>query len=148
MKVILQKEVEKLGDVGDVVDVKDGYARNFLLPRGFAIQATRGALQHIERVKVAREAKEAKGKQEAESLAAKITKTPVQIPAQAGEEGKLFGSVTAERIAEAVSATLGQEFDRRKIMLEEPIRSSGTHEVQIHLHPEVNATLTVFVVAE
>jgi large subunit ribosomal protein L9 len=148
MKIILQKEVGKLGAVGDVVEVKDGFARNYLLPRGLAIQATRGALQHIERMKTAQEARAAKGKQEAEALAAKVTKTPVQIPAPVGEEGRLFGSVTAERIAEAVSATLGQELDRRRIMLEEPIRSTGTHEVQIHLHPEVNATLTVFVVPE
>ena len=148
MKIILQKEVDKLGEVGDVVDVKDGYARNYLLPRGLAVQATRGALKHIEEMKVAQEARAVKDRDEAEALAAKISKTPVQVSAQAGEEGRLFGSVTAEKIAEAVTFTIGEAVDRRRILLEEPIRSTGTHEVQVHLHPEVNAKLTVVVVAE
>lgn len=148
MKVILQRDVEKLGGPGDIVEVKDGYARNFLIPRGLAIQVSKGALRHAERMKDLHGARLVRQKQEAETLAGKIAKTPVRIAAQAGEEGRLFGSVTSQDIAEALARSLGQVADRRKINLKEPIRSTGTHVVQIHLHPEVNADLTVEVVAE
>jgi len=148
MKVILQKEVEKLGGPGDIVEVKDGYARNYLIPRGMASQATKGALQHAERVRTQHEGREAKALDEATALAQRLEKTPVQVQAQAGEDGKLFGSVTAQHIAEAVQRSIGEEVDRHEIRLEEPIRSTGTHEVRIHVHPEVNAVLTVQVVPQ
>ena len=148
MKIILQRPVDNLGEPGDVVEVKDGYARNFLLPRGLAVVATRGAVRHAERARSGHEARQAREREEAEAVASRIAKTPVQIGARAGEEGRLFGSVTAQDVAEALARSLGQEVDRRRIHLEDPIRSVGTHEVQIHLHPEVNARLTVQVVAQ
>jgi len=148
MRIILQQPVDKLGEPGDIVEVKDGYARNFLLPRGLAIAASKGSAANAERMRVAHEAKVARARDEADAMAARISKTPIQISAQAGEEGKLFGSVTAQDIAETLSRSLGEEIDRRIVRLAEPIRSTGTHEVQVHLHPEVNAALTVQVVAQ
>lgn len=148
MKVILQKEVEKLGGPGDIVEVKDGYARNFLIPRGMATQATKGALQHAERVRKQHESREAKALDEAAALAKRLEKTPVQVQAQAGEDGRLFGSVTAQQIAEAVQRSIGEEIDRHELRLEEPIRSTGTHEARVRVHPEVDATITVQVVAQ
>lgn len=148
MRVILQKEVEKLGGPGDIVEVKDGYARNFLIPRGMATQATKGALQHAERVRTQHEGREAKALDEATALAKRLEKTPVQVQAQAGEDGRLFGSVTAQQIAEAVQRSIGDEIDRHEIRLEEPIRSTGTHEARIRVHPQVDATITVQVVAQ
>jgi large subunit ribosomal protein L9 len=148
MKIILQRDVEKLGGPGDIVEVKDGYARNFLIPRGLAVQASKGALRHADRMKDAHAARQSRQKQEAETLAGRIGKTPVRIAAQAGEEGRLFGSVTSQDIADGLARSLGQKVDRRRINLGEPIRSTGTHVVQVHLHPEVNADITVEVVAE
>lgn len=148
MKIILQKPVDKLGEPGDIIEVKDGYARNFLLPRGLAIAASKGAAANAERMRAAHEAKISRARDEADAMAARISKTPIQIAAQAGEEGRLFGSVTAQDIAETLSRSLGEEIDRRIVRLDEPIRSIGTHEVQVHLHPEVNAPLTVQVVPQ
>ncbi|HEX6262788.1 MAG TPA: 50S ribosomal protein L9 [Actinomycetota bacterium] len=148
MKIILQKEVEKLGQPGDIVEVKDGYARNYLIPRGFATQATKGALQHAGRVRREHETRETKALEHAAAFAKRLEKTPVQVQAQAGEDGRLFGSVTAQQIAEAVQRSIGEEVDRHEIRMDEPIRSTGTHEVLVHLHPEVNATITVQVVAQ
>jgi large subunit ribosomal protein L9 len=147
MKIILQKEVEKLGTPGDVVDVADGYARNYLLPRGMAITASKGAVKHAERLKATHQERVSKAQTEAEAFAAELGAQPVRIAAQAGEEGRLFGSITAERIAEELAAQ-GRTVDRRKIHLDEPIRSIGTHTVSVHLHPEVNAPVTVEVVAQ
>jgi large subunit ribosomal protein L9 len=148
MRIILQREVENLGAPGDIVEVKDGYARNFLIPRGLAVQASRGALRHSERMRVLHESRQVREREEADALAARIAKTPVRIAAQAGEEGRLFGSVTSQDIAEALARSLERDVDRRKINLAEPIRSTGTHVVQVHLHPEVNADLTVEVVGQ
>jgi len=147
MKVILQKEVDKLGTPGQVVDVADGYARNYLLPRGMAIAASKGAVRHAERLKATHEQRVSKARTEADAFATELGAAPVRIQAQAGEEGRLFGSITAERIADELAAR-GQQVDRRKIHLEEPIRSTGTHTVTVHLHPEVNATVTVEVAGE
>jgi large subunit ribosomal protein L9 len=147
MRIILQREVESLGEPGDIVEVKDGYARNYLIPRGMAMQATKGALKHAERVRHQHEARQEKAMGEARALAERIEKTPVQVQAQAGEEGRLFGSVTAQQVAEALERSIGEAVDRHEIRME-PIRSTGTHAVTIHLHPEVNATLTVQVVAQ
>ena len=148
MKVILQREVEKLGAPGDVVEVKDGYARNFLIPRGLAVQATKGALRHALRMIDGRDVRARRERQEADALAARVAKTPVRISAQAGEDGRLFGSVTSQDISEALVRSLGHGVDRRRINLPEPIRSTGTHVVRLHLHPEVNADLTVEVVPQ
>jgi large subunit ribosomal protein L9 len=147
MKIILQKEVEKLGDPGDIVQVADGYARNFLIPRGLAAPATKGAVKHAERLRSGHEERLRRAKAEAEATAARLAKAPLRISAQAGEDGRLFGSITAQDVADELSKTLDEQVDRRRIHLEEPIRSLGAHEVQVHLHPDVDATVTVDVVA-
>jgi large subunit ribosomal protein L9 len=148
MKVILQKTVERLGDPGDVADVADGYARNFLIPRGLAVRAEKGAVRHAESLKRAHQTRTKAQKGEFEAIAARIIQTPVVVTARAGEEGKLFGSVTAADIAEALSAETGVAVDRRDIHLDEPIRSVGTHEVTVHLHPEVDPVITIDVRAQ
>ena len=148
MKVILQKPVEKLGDPGDVVEVAAGYARNYLVPRGLAVRAEKGALKHAENLKRAHVSRQSKEKVEFEALAAKLIASKVLISARAGEEGKLFGSVTAADIAEAIAAQTGIQVDRKDVHLDEPIRSLGTHDVRVHLFPEVEPVLTLEVTAE
>lgn len=147
MKVILQKPVDSLGEPGEVIQVADGYARNYLIPRGLAAPATKGALRHAERVKAGHEERTRRQRAEAEVLAGRLTKAPVRIAAQAGEEGRLFGQVTAHQIADALGEQLGERIDHRRIHLEEPIRSVGVHDVQVRLHPEIDAKITVDVVA-
>lgn len=148
MKVILQKPVEKLGDPGDVVDVAAGYARNYLVPRGLAVRAEKGALKHAENLKRTHISRQSKEKIEFEALAATLLASKVTIAARAGEEGKLFGSVTAADVAEAIAAQTGIQVDRKDIHLDEPIRSLGSHDVRIHLFPEVEPVLTLEVAAE
>lgn len=143
MKVILQRAVEKLGDPGDVVEVADGYARNYLLPRGLAVKATKGGVKHVESLKRAHAARVQKAKAEAEQVAARLAATPIRVRARVGEEGKLFGSVTASDIAEAILEQTGTRVDRHDVHLPEPIRSVGAHEVRVHLFPEVDPILTV-----
>ncbi|HEV8572747.1 MAG TPA: 50S ribosomal protein L9 [Actinomycetota bacterium] len=148
MRIILQREVEKLGVPGDVVDVKDGYARNYLLPRGLAIPASRGAVKHAERLREAHDTRVVKARTEAETLAADLAKTRLRVASKAGEDGKLFGSVTAQHLADELSKAMGQPIDRKRIHLDEPIRSLGTHEVDVRLHPDIDAKVTVEVVQE
>ena len=143
MKIILQKTVDRLGDPGDVADVADGYARNFLIPRGLAVKAEKGTLRHAESLKRAHEVRTSVQKGDLEALAARIIQTPIVVTARAGEEGRLFGSVTAADIAEALSVQAAVPIDRRDVHLDEPIRSIGTHEVTVHLHPEVDPVITV-----
>lgn len=143
MKVILQKTVDRLGDPGDVAEVADGYARNFLIPRGLAVKAEKGTVRHAESLKRAHETRTKAQRGEFESVAARIIQTPVVVTARAGDEGKLFGSITAADIAEALSAQAGVQVDRRDVHLDEPIRSVGTHEVTVHLHAEVDPVITV-----
>jgi large subunit ribosomal protein L9 len=148
MKIILQKEVDKLGAPGDIVQVADGFARNYLIPRGLASPASKGAVRHAERLKAGHEERLRRVKEEAEALAARLTKAPIRIAAQAGEDGRLFGSITAQDVAEELSRSLEHQVDRRRVHLEEPIRSLGAHEVRVHLHPEVDASVTVDVVGK
>jgi large subunit ribosomal protein L9 len=147
MKIILQRPVEKLGDPGDIVEVADGYGRNYLVPRGLAIRAEKGALKHAESLKRAHHSRLNQQKTEFEALAAKLIASRVTITARAGEEGRLFGSVTAADIAEAISAQVGIKVDRKDINLEEPIRSIGAHEVRVHLFHDVDPVLTLEVIA-
>ena len=147
MKVILSDDVEKLGHKGDVVTVADGYARNFLIPKGFAILASKGALKQAELMQRARSERAAKEKEEAAARVATLAASPVYISARAGEEGRLFGSVTKADIARAILDQLEQDIDRHLIRLDDPIRSLGTHEVEIRLHEDVNALVTVEVIA-
>lgn len=148
MKVILQRTVERLGDPGDVADVADGYARNYLIPRGLAIRAEKGAIRHAASLKRAHETRTVARKGEFEALAARLLQQPIAVWARVGEEGRLFGSVTAADVASALSAQAGIEVDRKDVHLDEPIRSVGTHEVRVHLFPEVDPVLTVDVQAE
>ena len=147
MKVILAADVEKLGHKGDVVTVADGYARNFLVPKGLALTASKGALKQAEQMRRAREEETKKAKEAAAAKVATLGASPVYISARAGEEGKLFGSVTNSDVARAIVEQLGEEVDRRQIRLEDPIRTLGSHQVEIHLHEEVNALVTVEVIA-
>ena len=132
---------------GDVVEVKSGYARNFLIPRGLAVVATKGGTRHAERLSKTHQDRVQKARLEVEAAAAALAAQPMRIPARAGEDGRLFGSVTAADVA-AELAKNGTEVDRRDVRLEEPIRSVGAHEVQVHLAHDVVATVTVEVVAE
>ena len=147
MKIILQRSVDRLGNPGDVAEVADGYARNYLIPRGLAVKAEKGTVRHAESLKRAHEVRTSAQKGDFETLAARIIQTPVVVTARAGEEGKLFGSVTAADIAAAVSEQAGVEVDRKDVHLDEPIRSVGTHEVRVHLFPEVDPVITVEVLA-
>ena len=146
MKIILQREVEKLGVPGDIVNVKDGYARNYLLPRGMAIPASRGAVKHAERLREAHDSRVEKARAAAEGLVAQLSKTRLRVVSKAGEDGKLFGSVTAQHLADELTKAVGQPIDRKGIHLEEPIRSLGTHEVEVHVPPDLDAKVTVEVV--
>jgi large subunit ribosomal protein L9 len=149
MKIILQKPVDKLGNPGDVAEVADGYARNYLIPRGLAIRAEKGALKHAESLKRAHVSRLSKQKGEYEAIASKlIAAGALRIEVRAGEEGKLFGSVTGSDIAEAVVAQTGVALDKKDVHLDEPIRSVGTHEVRVKLFHEVEPVLTVEVVAQ
>jgi len=147
MKVILSDDVEKLGHKGDVVTVADGYARNFLIPKGFAILASKGALKQAELMQRARTERAEKEKGEAAARVATLAASPVYISARAGEEGKLFGSVTKADVARAIQDQLEEEIDRHLIRLDDPIRTLGKHEVEVHLHEDVNALVTVEVIA-
>lgn len=142
MQVILKENLKNLGKVGDIVSVKDGYARNYLIPRGLAINATSKNLRALEHAKRVVMEKAKKLVNTAQSLAEKISATDIIIKAKAGEEDKLFGSVTAIDIAEALKEK-GLEVDRKKIVIEEPIKRLGQHTVYVKLHPEVTAQLIV-----
>lgn len=147
MKVILADDVEKLGRKGDVVTVADGYARNYLVPKGLALAATKGSLRQAEMMARARREKEQREKEAAAARVASLGASPVYISARAGEGGRLFGSVTNSDVARAIQEQLGEDVDRRQVRLDDPIRSLGTHQVEVHLHEEVNALVTVEVIA-
>ena len=147
MKVILQKSVDKLGHPGELVEVADGYARNYLMPRGLAVKATRGGVKHVDSLKRAHAMKVNQAKAEAEQVASRLASTPIKVQAHAGEEGKLFGSVTASDLAEAIEKQTGVRVDRHDVHLDEAIRSIGSHEVRVHLFPEVDPILTIEVEA-
>jgi large subunit ribosomal protein L9 len=146
MRVILQKPVDKLGFPGDVVEVADGYARNYLMPRGMAVKATKGGERHVQSLQRAHAVRVNQAKAEAESVASRLIATPITVQAHAGEEGKLFGSVTASDIAEAIDRQSGIRVDRHDVHLDEPIRSVGIHEVSVHLFAEVDPIISVEVV--
>ena len=149
MRVILQKPVDKLGNPGDTAEVADGYARNYLIPRGLAVKAEKGATKHAESLQRSHASRLTKQTGEYEAIASKlIAAGSLRIAARAGEEGRLFGSVTAADIAEAVAAQAGVEVDRKDVHLDEPIRSVGTHEVRVRLFHEVEPVITVEVEAQ
>jgi large subunit ribosomal protein L9 len=147
MKVILLDDVTKVGRRGEVRDVSDGYARNFLIPKKLALSATAGNLKNLEHIKRQQDAKADRVKADAESLRTKIEALIYEERRQASEEGKLFGSVTSQDIADFLG-TRGVPMDRRRITLDEPIKALGEHSVSMRLHPEVVAQLRVHVVRE
>jgi len=143
MKVILSKDVPGTGKAGEVKDVADGYARNYLIPRKLAIAATTGALQNVEAKKASEQKKAAAEEAAARALAARLTTAPVVLTAKVGDQGRLYGSITSGDIAEQLSAFLGQPVDKRKIELDEPIRQLGQFDVTIRLHRAVSASVKV-----
>lgn len=146
MKLILTAEVDGLGTEGDIVEVAEGYGRNYLLPRHLAIKASAGALKHATALKDAREESSRKARQDAEIIASSLVGTRIVIGAQAGDEGKLFGSIGTADIVEGVQKFAGVELDRHAVKLEKPIKSIGLHEVPIKLHRDVQFTLTLDVI--
>ncbi|MBN2655314.1 MAG: 50S ribosomal protein L9 [Nitrospirae bacterium] len=146
MKVILKEEVKSLGNMGEIVSVKDGYARNFLVPQGLAVEANMANVKELENEKRKIQQKAAKMKASAQELAAKISAVAVQIKAKSGEEDKLFGSVTAMDIAEALKGK-GFDVDKKKIVLDEPIKRLGEYKVDVKIFSEVSAQVSVSVVA-
>ena len=147
MKIILTEEVANLGMPGDLVEVKGGYGRNYLLPRGLAIKSTRGAEKQIESLRRARAAREVASHEDAQALAGRLSGLTVQVPARAGEGGRLFGRVTTADVAAAVTAAGGPELDRRRIELPSSIKTTGQHAVTVRVHPEVSTQLQIEVVA-
>ena len=147
MKIVLRDDVENLGHKGDVVDVADGYARNYLVPRGLAMKATKGVVAQAEAMRRNRAAKEARDVEAAQTAAAQLEGARIEIPARAGEGGKLFGSVTATDVADAIQAQRGIEVDRRRVGLDEPVKELSEVDVTVKLHTDVEATVTVVVVA-
>ncbi len=147
MKVILTHEVSSLGTAGDVVDVKDGYARNFLFRRGLATAWTKGGQKQVDAIAKGREVREVKTLEEAKSIKGNLENKAVTLQAHAGNAGRLFGAVSTADVAAAVKAAGGPDLDRRKIEILLPIKSVGSHEALVRLHPEVQAKLTLEVVA-
>ena len=147
MKVILTHEVSSLGTAGDVVDVKDGYARNFLFRRGLATAWTKGGQKQVDAIAKGREVRAINSLEEAKSIKGNLENKAVKVVAHAGQGGRLFGAVSTADIAAAVKAAGGPELDRRKIELRNPIKAVGSHEALVRLHPEVQATLKLDVVA-
>ncbi len=136
-----------VGKRGDIVDVADGYARNFLVPKGQAMPATPGVTAQAAAMRKARDVQDARQREGAETVARKLVPTAIRIPVRAGAEGRLFGSVTAADVAQAVTEQAGVELDRRRLVLDDPIKTLGMHEITVKLHPEVEFQLTVEVVS-
>lgn len=146
MRVVLAQDVPRLGRQGEVVDVADGYARNYLLPRRLAFKATEGSIRQAEAARRTREEAERRARQQADEMAQALVGTRVVIAARAGDEGKLFGSVGAADIAEAIKKFTGIEVDRRAVVLEAPIKDIGLHEVTVRPHPDVEFPVTLDVI--
>lgn len=143
MKLVLRADVSNVGKKGDIIEVADGFARNFLLPKGHAIKATDGIVSQAQAMRRSRDLRDAKDREASETVARTLVPQVIRMKARAGNEGRLFGSVTAADIVEAVQTQTGVELDRRKLRLDEPIRSLGTHEVPVKLHSDVEFRITV-----
>ncbi|PKK91982.1 MAG: 50S ribosomal protein L9 [Candidatus Wallbacteria bacterium HGW-Wallbacteria-1] len=148
MKIILKESVPKLGAVGDVVVVRDGYARNFLIPKDLAMKLTAGNLKMVEQFKKKESLRVMAEEEKANHLAAQIAKHEFHFTARAGKGDKLFGSITSAQIAEAMAAKLGVEIDKRDLVLEHSIKTLGTHEVKINLFREIKGLVKVIIEAE
>ena len=148
MRVVLRTDVDGVGKKGDILEVSDGFARNFLVPKGRAILATPGVRAQADAMRRSRDVKDARDREGAEAVARRLVPLVIKIPARAGREGRLFGSVTAADVAEAVTAQSGLELDRRRLRIDEPIKTLGSHEVPVKLHADVEFRLNVEVVAD
>jgi large subunit ribosomal protein L9 len=146
MKLILTASIDKLGAPGDVVEVKDGYGRNFLIPQGFAIRWSRGGEKQIEGIKRSRAAREIRGLDHAEEVRAQLEELTIDLPARAGDTGKLFGAVTAGDIAAAIKKAGGPAIDKRAVQIGKPIKTVGLHTVGIKLHDAITAHVRIVVV--
>lgn len=146
MKLLLTQEVANLGAPGDEVEVKDGYGRNYLVPRGLAIVATRGAAKQVATIRRAREVRDVRDLGQAKELAAQLAGLSVRLISRAGNGGRLFGSVTSGDVVAAVTAAGGPKLDRRRVEIPQPIKSVGRHTALVALHPDVNASLDIEVV--
>ncbi|GAA4980868.1 50S ribosomal protein L9 [Kineococcus glutinatus] len=147
MKLILTHEVTGLGAPGDVVEVKDGYGRNFLLPRNLATPWTKGGEKQVEAIRKARRAREIATLEEAQHVKQSLEARTVTLSARAGQGGRLFGAITPADVAEAVNAAGGPSVDKRKVEIAQPIRATGRYKVDVRLHTDVSAKVTVDVVA-
>ena len=147
MKVILRSDIASVGKRGDICDVSDGYARNYLLPKKLAIVAADGAVAQAAAMRRKRDLRDAQDRAAAEEVARTLVPKVITIRAKAGTEGRLFGSVTSADVVDAVSEQAGIDLDRRKLLLSDPIKSLGTHSVGVRLHPDVEFPVTVEVVA-
>jgi large subunit ribosomal protein L9 len=147
MKLILTQEVSSLGAPGDVVEVKDGYGRNYLMPRGFAIRWTKGAEKQIDSIKKARSVREVRDVTHADEIKSQLEALTVRVPAQAGSTGRLFGAVTVADIVAAVKSAGGPDIDKRRIEVGNPIKTVGSHQVKVKVHDDVSATVNLDVVA-
>ena len=146
MKLILVSDVAELGKKGDIVEVSKGYARNFLLPGKKAIKATEGAIRTADELRRSREESDRQAKDQAERIATQLVGTRVVVAAQAGDEGKLYGSIGVPDVVEGILKFTGVEIDRKNIVLAEPIREIGLHEIQVKLHTEVEFPITLDVI--
>ena len=146
MKVVLNDDVPDLGERGAIVDVSDGYARNYLLPRRLASRATSGNVEAAEKAMAKRAATERKSRDEAQKLATGLAGTRVVLAAQAGDEGRLYGSVSVADVVEGIRKFTGVEIERKHVDLPEPIKEIGLHQVQIRLHPDVQFPVTIDVI--
>ncbi|CAM5306415.1 MULTISPECIES: 50S ribosomal protein L9 [Streptomyces] len=147
MKIILTHEVSGLGAAGDVVDVKDGYARNYLVPRGFAIRWTKGGEKDVAQIRRARKIHEIATIEQANEIKAQLEGTKVRLAVRSGDAGRLFGSVTPADIASAIKSAGGPDVDKRRVELGSPIKTLGSHQVSVRLHADVAAKLGVEIVA-
>jgi large subunit ribosomal protein L9 len=146
MKLILTQEVTGLGAPGDVVEVKDGYGRNYLVPRGVAIRWTRGAEKTAESIRAARSSRAVRDENHAAELKTALEAEPVSIQVRAGDGGRLFGAVTTADIASAVAEATGEKIDKRSIVVGSPIKTLGVHQVDVRLHDDVDATVSLNVI--
>lgn len=147
MKLILTQEVHGLGAPGDVVEVKDGYGRNYLVPRGDAMRWTRGAEKQIDAIKSARASRAVRDQDHADQIKTRLESEPVNVKVRSGAGGRLFGAVTTAEIAVALAETSGEQVDKRTILVGNPIKALGAHEVSVKLHDEVLATVALNVVS-
>ena len=148
MKVILNKDVKGTGKAGDVVTVSDGYARNMLIPRGLATEATQSNIRQLEKQKAIAAEKKAEEKAAAQELAEKLNKASIKMKIKAGEGGRIFGSITSKDIADAINMQLGMDIDRKKVKLDAPIKQVGQTDVDMRLYQAVNAKIKVIIEAE